>query len=42
MIKLTWNENFEKSLNKYITQHPDKETKIKEKLKVFTKEPIFT
>jgi addiction module RelE/StbE family toxin len=40
MIKLAWNKNFEKSLKKYIKKHPEKETKIRDKLKLFTKEPF--
>jgi len=39
MIKLTWNNSFEKSLKKYIKKHPEKETTIKEKLVRFTQEP---
>lgn len=40
MMKLAWNKNFEKSLKKYIKKHPEKETKIKEKLELFTQEPF--
>jgi addiction module RelE/StbE family toxin len=40
MIKLAWTKNFEKSLKRYIKKHPEKETKIKEKLKLFTEEPF--
>ncbi len=40
MIKLSWNRNFEKSLEKYIKKYPEKETKIREKLKRFTEDPF--
>ena len=40
MIKLIWNKNFEKSLKRYVKKHPEKESKIKEKLKLFTEEPF--
>jgi len=40
MIKLTWNKNFENSLKRYLKKHPEKELKIKEKLKLFTGEPF--
>lgn len=39
MIKLTWNKNFERALKRYVKKHPDKEPRIKEKLKLFTEEP---
>ncbi|MCK4763317.1 MAG: type II toxin-antitoxin system mRNA interferase toxin, RelE/StbE family [Candidatus Aminicenantes bacterium] len=39
MIKLTWNKSFERKLKRYIKKHPDKENKIKEKLRIFTGEP---
>jgi addiction module RelE/StbE family toxin len=40
MIKLAWNKNFEKSLKGYLKKHPEKESRIKEKLKLFTKDPF--
>jgi addiction module RelE/StbE family toxin len=40
MIKLAWNKNFERSLNRYIKKNPEKESRIKEKLKLFTEEPF--
>jgi len=40
MLKLAWNNNFEKSLKKYLKKHPEKEPKIKERLTLFTREPF--
>ena len=40
MIKLAWNKNFENSLKRYLKKHPEKESKIKERLKLFTQEPF--
>jgi addiction module RelE/StbE family toxin len=40
MINLTWNKNFERSLKSYIKKHPESEERIREKLRLFTKEPF--
>ncbi len=39
MIQLTWNKNFEKALKKYIKKHPELESRIQEKLRLFVEEP---
>lgn len=39
MIKLDWSKRFKKKLKKYLAKHPEMETRIKDKLKIFIKNP---
>lgn len=40
MISLTWDNRFKRDLKKYVSQHPEMESKIRDKLDVFVENPF--
>jgi len=39
MIKLIWGKRFKKNIKRYFSMHPEMESRIRSKLKVFVKNP---